>query len=90
MHRGETHWPQPGKTLYELCHQRIACLATLKSCTYNKTVCQWMTIYTLPSWGLSILTKKKTAVICVMQSSFNELGTLVSGKSKLKPTKTNS
>ena len=53
----------------------------------DETVCQCMTIYMLPSWGLSILLKKLTAVTHVMQSSSNELSTLVSGKAKCKQMK---
>ena len=54
---------------------------------YNETVCLWMTIYTLPSKGLSKLVKELTAATCVMQSSLYELSTLVSGKAKCKQTK---
>ena len=33
-----------------------------------------------PPWGLSILAKEFMAAACIMQSSSNELRTLVSGK----------
>ena len=44
----------------------------------NEIVCLWMTIYTLPSRGLSTLAKELKAATRVMQSSFNEVSTLVS------------
>ena len=50
---------------------------------YNETVCLWMTIYTLPPRGLSTLVKEFTAATRMMQSSSNELSTLVSGKAKM-------
>ena len=46
-----------------------------------------MTIYTLPSQGLSSLAKELMAAACVMQTSFNELSTPVSGNAKCKQTK---
>ena len=49
---------------------------------YNETVCLWMTISTLPSRGLSNLAKELTAATRVMQSSSNELSTLVSDSAK--------
>ena len=52
---------------------------------------QYMYIYiyinTLPSQGLSTLAKELTADIRVMQSSSNELSTLVSDGTKCKQTK---
>ena len=56
---------------------------------YNKTVCLWMTIYTLPSRGLSTLAKELTAATHVMQNSSNELSNLVSDCAKCKQTKAN-
>ena len=50
---------------------------------YNKTVCLWMTIYTFPSLGLTILVKELPTAISVMQSSSN----LVSNSTKRKQTK---
>ena len=43
--------------------------------------------YTLPSLGLNTLTNKFTAAARIMQSSSNELSTLVSGKAKMKINK---
>ena len=45
-----------------------------------------MTIYTLPSRGLSTLTKELTTTTRVMQTPSNELSTLVYGKPKYKQT----
>ena len=46
---------------------------------YNETVCLDDNIYASP-WELSILRKEFTAAARIMQSSSNELSTLVSGK----------
>ena len=55
---------------------------------YNETVSLRMTIYTPhPGGGMSNLVKELTAATRVMQSSFNELSTLVSGKAKYKQAK---
>ena len=53
---------------------------------YNETVSLWMTIYTISYRGLSNLAKELSAVTRVMQSSFNELSTLVSDSKKCKQT----
>ena len=37
--------------------------------------------------GLRTLAKELTAATCIMQSSFNELSSLISGKPKRKQTK---
>ena len=46
--------------------------------------CVCVSIYTLPSRGLSTLMKELTAATCVMQSSSNEVSTLVSDSLKYK------
>ena len=56
---------------------------------YNETVCQWMTIYTLPSRGLNSLAKELTAATRLMQSFSNELNTLISDSAKCKQKKAN-
>ena len=62
-------------------------LATLKSCdTMKQSVYEWQYIRS-PSQGLSSLGKELTAATCIMQSSSNELSTLVSSKAKCKQTK---
>ena len=48
-----------------------------------------MTIYTLPSKGMSILAKELTTATIVIESSSNELSTLVSDSAKSKQTKAN-
>ena len=56
---------------------------------YYETICLWMTIYTLPSQGLTTLTKGLTAATRVIQSSSNELSTLASDCAKCYQTKAN-
>ena len=52
-------------------------------------VCVWMTIYTLSYQKLSTLVKELMAVTCVMQSSSNNLNSLVSDNAKCKQMKVN-
>ena len=67
---------------------QLACVSSHTDGLWNnETVCLWMTIYTLPSQGLSTLAKKVTAATRVMQSSSYELSILVSGKVKCKQSK---
>ena len=47
------------------------------------------THYTLPSLGLSPLVKELTVATCVIQSSSNELSTLVPDSAKCKQRKAN-
>ena len=50
---------------------------------YNETVCLWMTIYIRSPWVLSTLAKEFAAATRIMQSSSNELSSLVSGNAKM-------
>ena len=61
-------------------------LYTYEELWFNETVCLWMTIYTLPSRGLSTLAKELTAATRLMQRSSNARSTTVSDCPECKQT----